>query len=175
MPNHIVPHISRIAELAGPRTVQNYVLNHGRQFESAELTPAELDFISQIQWHSRPPKQCFHNCQVEAMILPPTQGIELHYVEGYFADELGFPIAHAWLSVNQKLVDPTLRVSPDDGRVIGMIPQNWEYYGVLLPTDSMEHSLHHGHVVSIIDDYECHWPLINQEAPSHRNKLPLSK
>ena len=175
MPNNIVPYLSRIAATAGPSSVQHYILNHGHAFESAELTRAELDFTNHIQWESRLPKQCFHNCQVEAMILPEMPGINLYYVEGYFADALGFPIHHAWLSLNDKVVDPTLRVSPEDGRVIGNIPQDWEYYGVTLPTNSVEHSLKHGHIVSLIDDWECHWPLINGDSVPHRRKPTPAK
>ena len=170
----LLRHIRAIAQAAGPASVHAYVLRHGREFHPEPLTQEEQDFIQQIQWKSRKPKQCFLNAQMEAIILTETPGITLRYVEGYINNTNGYGIYHAWLSVNGKIVDPTIRVEQPPGRVVGEIPPGWQYFGVEMEAAVGLHCIQHGAAVPIIDDWQCRWPLIQQEgkqaAPDQEGK-----
>lgn len=159
----ITDHIAHIAAATGPGTVFDYILHNGRLFDSRELTPEEQLYSQQIQWDRRQPNECFLNCQIEALILPQPPGIELHYVEGFLSNRTGYPVLHAWLSINGKVVDPTVPYDGPIAKAAGIIPDGWQYYGVSLPTTLCEHAIEHGVAISLIDDWECHWPLIRGE------------
>ena len=155
--------MSAMAQGRDNTSVPGYILREGRAFESAELNEAETRYIAMIDWLRREPKQCWYNCQLECIMLPELPGLTLRYVEGYLMTSLTAQIGieHAWLSVNGKLVDPTVRVRKDgDKRVIGSIPEGWAYYGVEMHPHECRHALAHGESVSLIDDVMCGWPKI---------------
>ena len=157
----IVRFIAILAQCSGPRSAPEHILRQGKEFISQTLTEAELDYAAMIQWTRRAEKQCYYNCQVEAILLPATTGITLRYVEGYIDPGCGIAIDHAWLSVNGKVVDPTVRLKQVmSDRVIGVIPSKWHYYGVELQPEACRHALVHQAAVSLIDDHECGYPLI---------------
>ena len=121
-----------------------------------------------ISWKQRAAKQCYLNSQMEVLTLPPQSGIVLRYVEGYVDPGIGHAIEHAWLSVNGKVVDPTMRVDTPSGRIIGLIPDGWTFYGVELKPEACQHLLEHDASISLIDDYQCGWPYILDRTPNHR-------
>ena len=101
------------------------------------------------------------------------------------------PVYHAWLAINGKLIDPTLRWhnGPLQGKpLLGSFPQDnpenedpgrddrkgddperedrksLQFFGVLLALDQVLHvGKHHAHV-PIIGDWLCRWPLLRQAA-----------
>ena len=142
----------------GKRDPANYVYKNGRYFESQPLTKSEQEYVKRISRGEYPIKQCYRNSQIVALTAVPSD-ITLQYVEGYVDAGIGIPLEHAWLSVNGKVVDLTLRVKNESyKRVHGIIPENFEYYGVEMHTDEAKHCLKHGKYISIIDDWECGWP-----------------
>ena len=137
-------------------TVHSFVFRVGGAFESRELTDAEREYLEPVRWENFPEKECFWNSQVLAFTLPEAEDMEIKYVEGYFSKGWGIGIIHAWLSLNGKVLDPTLGV-------FGILPEGYEYYGVALDKNECDHSLdHHGKAVSLVDDYECQWPIIRR-------------
>ena len=136
----------------------SYIYKNGRYFESQKLTDVEQKYVKQISRGNYPIKQCYRNSQIVALTTRPTD-ITLQYVEGFVDAGLGLPISHAWLSVNGKVVDLTLRIKNESyKRVHGVIPDNYEYYGVEMNTDECKHCIKHGQHISLIDDWECGWP-----------------
>ena len=166
---HLTHHLKMISEIAGPASVEAYVIRNGRRFESAELTDREMEYVRHIQWNRRPPKQCYWNAQMEAMTLPTVTGIDLKYVEGFIDPDVGFGLDHAWLSVNGKIVDITLRIGDTDDRVVGHIPEDWEYIGVEMDPKVCFHIIEHQTSVPIIDDTLCGRPMIQKDLEARVN------
>ena len=146
-------------------SVSHYLLANGRTFESAPLSAEELAWTAQLGWRRHQPRQCYRNAQVTALTVLPPDGMSLHYVEGFIMPAgPPIPVEHAWLSLNGKVIDTTLRPNDDKGcRVFGTIPEGWEYYGVEMPVDVCQHvpDRHKRHI-SLIDDIECRWPLLKE-------------
>ena len=154
-------YLRSLSETAGDDSVPTHILTHGRAFQSAELLPHEDAFADRILWDDCPMKECWRNSQLAALTLPPEPGITLRYVEGYVLPATSIPVEHAWLSVNGKVVDPTLRIVEQPYRRIrGVFPEGWEFWGVELLPEQCEHSQEHDTVGPLIDDYLCGWPLI---------------
>ena len=143
-------------------TPLTYVARHGREFNSKALTQAELDFVYQVDWNKYTENNCYHNSQMAAIELPTNTGINLAYVEGYLRINYGREIEHAWLSINGKVVDLTIRTEQNPGRVMGVIPEGWEYFGVEMNPIECLHCLTHGATVPLIDDWECGWPFLQR-------------
>ena len=161
-PSRLVKFITLLAETNGQHSPPGYILEHGREFQSEELTDLEIGFTDRIQWDRRAEEQCYHNCQTEAIILPPMIGITLRYAEGYVDHGIGIAVEHAWLSVNGKVVDPTIRTDDPQQRILGVIPDQWSYYGVELEPDACLHALAHEAAIPLIDDPECGFPHIGR-------------
>ena len=127
------------------------------------MTGAEHKYVGTFNWENHLPKQCFANAQVVAWTtrhIGPPEGIDVKYVEGYvLLPECPLPIHHAWISVNGKVLDTTLKVT-------GIIPSGWEYLGVEMSLHAVDHAIldHEAHI-SILDDYACGWPFL-QAGPS---------
>ena len=166
---HLTHYLKIISEVAGQASVAAYVTRNGRQFESAELTDQEMEYVRRIQWNRRPPKQCYLNAQMEAMTLPKVPGIDLKYVEGFVDPDVGFGLDHAWLSVNGKIVDVTLRIGDTDDRVVGNIPEDWEYIGVEMDPKVCFHIFEHQAAIPIIDDTRCGRPMIQKDLEAKRS------
>lgn len=87
---------------------QAYVLKHGIWFDSQPLTDEEFSVVraAVAAWGRDPQtRECFYNAQAIAM-SDPTRS--LVYTEG-FAHGGVIPCHHAWLSINDKVVDLTWR------------------------------------------------------------------
>ena len=150
------------------KSVHGYVLRRGRLFTSQTLTPEEQEYIDRCGWRSHQTKQCYYNAQLTALTMPEQEGMTLLYAEGFLGMRgTLYGIHHAWLSLNGKVVDTTVRISlepgEDDRRPMGVIPQDLEYYGVELNPSECLHSIEHRAAEPLIDDWKCDWPLIARE------------
>ena len=159
----LMEYVEHLAQTAGPNSVPAYILRNGRQFKSQPLTEPERLYVKRIQWGKRRPKQCYKNCQQEAMALPAAEGITLKYVEGYLSPGIGFGVDHAWLSINGKVIDPTVRTNEKPAHNVGTITNGWEYFGVEMEPSECFHVLKHMKFIPIIDDWECRWPMLKRE------------
>ena len=169
----IEEHLAQIHELSkdsnrgtisqGYPTVESFILQRGHRFKSQPLTPEERQLVMELPWRSHRPRECFRNAQ--SALVTTRCWDTFRYVEGYLSPKTPFPVLHAWLTINGKVVDTTLRTNPDDDneRVYGIIPDGWEYYGVALPIQEIFHvyDKHKTHI-SLLDDFQCHWPIIRR-------------
>ena len=58
-------------------TVQQYILEQGRQFEFAPLTEDEQAWTAYLGWCRHRPRDCYRNAQVAALTIPSPEGSEL--------------------------------------------------------------------------------------------------
>ena len=165
-------------------SLADYLLDRGHAFESKPpLTEEEFAFLTSVADYARrceqgrvfPPKQCFAN----AMMLTLADADDrLTYCEGFAVTGL-FPVHHAWLTLDGKLVDVTRSLRPEatqefiDGkapqadlkdRVLGAIPEGWEYLGVEFQRSAVRDYIWElGQTGSLIEDYDRGFPLLKQE------------
>lgn len=160
-------------------TQEQYVLDEGVQMISSEtLTEEQYAYLRMITGMIEClPKQCFHNAQMMTLADSYHETQRVKYHEGYVFTGI-MPILHAWITLDDKIVDVTLSTDPEStqrfyagdspqedllDRVLGEIPDKWEYLGV--PMES-------GYVVSVllenmesrslIDNWQDDWPLLQQ-------------
>lgn len=132
---------------------EDYVLDRGRLFDSSTpLTEAEATVL-QAAAHGRefPIRECYSNAQKLAM---HDQSGLLTYCEGFATGTASFVAQHAWVSINDKVIDLTWRQTPtfnwdthesDDedrgsweNRVLGKAPEGWAYFGCNDLVESVE-------------------------------------
>lgn len=143
--------------------VFRYMMDKGRQFESAPLSRRETSWTTLFGWREHQTQQCYRNAQVTAMTTVIPWDMDIYYVEGYVLPGADFPlpIEHAWLSLNGKVIDTTLRHPGGRGRrIFGAIPEGWEYFGVEIDIERCQHILDHRVHISLVNDYECGFPLL---------------
>jgi len=124
---------------------EDYVGDRGRAFDSpTPLTDEEAEYVTDVAertWGDFATKECFGNAQ---QLFLHSDG-ELRYCEGYAIGGAGFPVLHAWVTLNDKVVDLTwrqeLEMEPDsvvvidhdhgtwENRVLGKAPDGWGYFG----------------------------------------------
>ena len=152
----------------------DYILQRGIWFERQSLTVEEWDWVQHTQyiWKKHKVGECFHNAQVFS--LGRQYPGELMYVEGYVnLPHIPFPIYHAWLALNGKVIDTTLGPEVPDKRyrhgkrrvtrVFDDWPKDWEYLGVAFPLVATQHVfLEHQAHDPLIDDYRCGYPLLRE-------------
>ena len=134
-----------------------FILKHGRQFQSAELTPEEREILTDVLENEcrYKVKQCFYNAQ--SIGLAGTIG----YVEGY-ADSVGIPMEHAWNTINGKVIDMTWKMNNNDQPVLGVIPEGWEYFGVELDHELIVDMWGAGMSNNFINNWEDGYPLLKE-------------
>lgn len=121
------------------------LLRRGREFAPAPLTPDEADIVAAALAPDCAPKQCFYNSM---MTVLNDDSETLIYTEGY-TTSVGIPILHGWITVGDKVVDPTLK----DLEVR-------EYFGVQISTDAVRRFvLKRGYAGTMIDDWESRYEL----------------
>ncbi len=151
----------------------HYVHEKGRAFESVALTTSEWSIVREFVVHTTP-KECFFNSQriLFGDGLTAAADSPFEYVEGYVLAGFGIPLPvhHGWLSLNGKVVDPTLLVrslfkrKTFPNRMMGFFPKEQEYYGVTLPWEKvLECILANEAWHSVIDDYKRDFPLLKEE------------
>lgn len=115
----------------------DYVLDRGEAFESHTLDAEQRAYVRKLGSHWRL-KECFYNGQVLA-----DRHARLTYCEGYAVSDLGIPVHHGWVVLDDKhVIDVTWRTNPftpKARRVRGAIPEGWAYYGVRFPTPPRGH------------------------------------
>lgn len=129
----------------------DYVLQHGHLYQSAELTEVEREVLAQLNPRAYKVRECYSNAQSIAINFP-----EFSYVEGVATGII--PVDHAWCELNGKVIDFTWG---EDGPILGVIPEDSEYYGLVIPTEQVWESIRAHHLWKpLIDDFECRWPML---------------
>lgn len=146
---------------------EEYVLTKGKPYASQPLTESELALVRQLtSGHRFPIKQCFHNSQMLVWHQYRMRMCPLQYVEGYACSDIGFPVLHAWLTINGKVVDLTLRTKKTTSargflrdRVVGEFDPPRAYYGVEFDNVRVvDRIVKNKRTCSIIDDFYERWP-----------------
>lgn len=160
-------------------TQEQYVLDKGIQMASTEtLTDEQYAYLKRITGAIEClPKQCFYNAQMMTLSDSYHETQRVKYHEGYVWT--GFmPILHAWITLDDKIVDVTLSTDPEStqrfyagepprkdlrDRVLGVIPEGWEYIGVPMEGgDVVEMMLKNMESRSLIDNWQDGWPLLKR-------------
>lgn len=107
------------------------LLRHGREMTTQPLTISEARYIAKLAKqrggvNSYKPKECYMNAQKLRLEEYWRGGRRVRYWEGYVAWQGGpLPIGHAWLTINDKVVDLTLRAVSKT--------QQHSYFGIAIP------------------------------------------
>ena len=147
-------------------SVHGYVLRRGRLFQSQPLTPQEQAYIDLENWKRHKQRECYQNAQLTALALPLQEDMDLRYAEGFVYIGKGIAIHHAWISLNSKVVDTTIRIHHRAPRLfhlrpMGTLPEGWEYYGVEFdPIKHLLYILDIGHTKPLLNDWRNNWPII---------------
>jgi hypothetical protein len=92
--------------------VFDFLLKEGRIFKSEPLDEQEKIIVEQMLYNLRMEigepqyKECFKNCQ---SVVLNRLGDNFKYCEGYALSSVGIAIHHAFLTINDKVVDITWR------------------------------------------------------------------
>ena len=171
------------ADLMGQRpdlyTQEEYVLANGVQMTSSEpLTEEQHKYLKMLTGAIEClPKQCYYNAQMMTLADNYHETQRVKYHEGFVWT--GFmPILHAWITLDDKIVDVTLSTDPEstqrffDGeppredlmdRVLGLIPDEWEYMGVPMESEYVVGILlENMESRSLIDNWQDGWPLLSK-------------
>ena len=140
---------------------EDFVLKEGTMFQSQPLTSDEVEEVQRMIDRGRDTESgaCFFNAQDIACISS-----QLSYCEGFaMTDDLPMHVAHAWNTINGKVIDFTWKMLNSGQPVLGVIPAGWEYMGVEMPRQ-MVYSMWRdvGEASSLIDNYHQRWPLLMQ-------------
>lgn len=117
----------------GYRAPPEYLLDHAHEFGSARLTHDESRIVDAALDSAGEPafKACYANAQ--GLVVADKTGT-IRYHEGYAFSDAGLVAAHAWASINGKVLDLTWE--DHRGRwVLGVLPPEWEYVGVEIDRD----------------------------------------
>ena len=110
-------------------SLYDFIHKNGHEFKSAPLTPEEMEVVKEFieKAKSFKQKECFYNAQKISTCS------DLKYVEGFVMDaKIPIPIEHAWNSINNKVIDFTLKHLNGGEPIIGIIPPGLEYIGTFL-------------------------------------------
>ena len=185
--------LSQLAEVyayANKSTSLNYtstadfVLDRGKFYTSKEgIKKEQTDYIESIAVAVKEdysfafePKQCFGSSML--MVMHDYEH-RLTYCEGYAATTV-FPVHHAWCLLDgEYVIDLVLRVEKHDmvtphtrGKVLGAIPDGWEYFGTELPKERIrEYIVELGQVGSLIEDWERGFPCLQLDRLGNHEKV----
>jgi len=166
---------------------EQYVLDNGRAMTSESLTEEQKDIVVRLSNAFEPQvKQCFFNSMFMCMTSLWDSELlsRIKYCEGFVSSEAPFPVHHAWITLDGKVVDLTLTTTKytleqlrdwqDNGvelprnrnlsdRILGEIPEDWEYFGVEFDAKKVgQQFVGRGASFSLIDDWERRWPLLQK-------------
>lgn len=171
--------------------VASYINENGESSVSQVLTQDEHEYVKYLTaTFDAKAKQCFYNAQMMCLMAGSLDA-DVKYVEGYVKSAGPIPVHHAWIEVNAKLVDVTLvttqysmeqleefmnigielpRAVDLSDRILGVIPEGWEYYGVKFDAEEIAQDfISKGKSFSKIDDWENDWPLIDKSKYRRRS------
>jgi hypothetical protein len=151
-------------------STQDYVLDRGGVYRSDELTAYELDIVmeaaeaaNEVDGEGFEIRQCYGN---SARLVFADESGELSYCEG-IAQGAVIPVAHAWASINGKVVDLTWRQLEGEGprwlptdhpfhnRILGLIPTTRSYRGIGFGEMYLRERIHTTKTfLSLIDDWQ---------------------
>lgn len=154
----------------GHLSINSYLLRRGHAYPSQALSVEESALFTDVDFTRFKLKQCYYNAQT--LMMEFQDNAEVKYAEGLAANNTQVPTFHAWLSVNGKVVDPTwgrLRMEPKEtlqvvrlSHIMGTLPPGWEYWGVEFSCEDVAIAMvAHKSAISILDDYECRWPVLH--------------
>jgi len=148
--------------------IEDYLLQHGKWFESQSLTKDERAKLLLVLGKERfPIKECFSNSQ-KVIVYHKRAGLK--YFEGYFFREgICFPILHGWLSLNDKVIDLTARLKQPRhsgrlrNRVLGEFPEGRVYFGAEMDLEwILSRILRTKSWGSLLDSWEEGFPLLTK-------------
>ena len=170
--------------------VEDFLLQHGKQFESSPLTEEEEEIVFKAleeytQVFGDPqPQHCFDTSQ--RIMRAPSN---LMYAEGYVYNGIG-QTRHGWNVINGKVIDFVLQHPQKTGTyrpITGVIPEGWEYFGMEVPSklvfENMLAELKRVHergdgqfrvVTPVLDNYEQDFPLLRKKynPNDHKESAP---
>lgn len=149
---------------------EDYVLDRGSPFEPQPPTKKERAIVL-AAIRECPAKQfrighCYYNAQI---LVASDQSGKLRYCEGYALGLTHFPVIHAWVVINRKVIDLTWRTTPPmqkghyKDRIWGEWPESWGYYGALFDTEALLARMHRIKATgSFLDDVAHGFPLFQE-------------
>lgn len=134
----LLEYLNHVAGLHGPYQPckEGFLLKHGRVFEPSHLIADEERVLERqvalldTTLDAFPRKQCFSNSQ---QLVTPGPDDALTYCEGYYYLRGGIPVHHAWVSLNGKVIDVTLRDRATGEPILGSFAER-HYFGVTFET-----------------------------------------
>ena len=142
--------------------VEDLLLQHGRQFQSQPLNAEEMDILRGTleNCSQYKAKQCYYNAQRIAVFSDGN----IRYIEGVAFPGL-IPCDHAFNSINGKVVDLTWSaVNQNKKPILGVIPDGWEYWGVELDSQEINHYWSkYGMSDSFLQNYRENYPLLKKK------------
>lgn len=149
-------------------TIYRYFLKHGKSYPSLKMNAQELFEIKNHVKNFKTlyqKKQCFYNAQKLA------QNTACKYAEGFLMSGI-FPMAHAWNTLNGKVIDFTMYHANGGKPILGEIPAGWEYFGVDFSTDIIRKLWSEtGIAGSIVDNYTQNFPLLKGNKIQDKSEL----
>ena len=159
-----------------PKTLYGYVLDNGSLANNGSpLSEEQLNYLRTMCRRVNlecEPKQCFFNSQTLALADFEDRVV---YYEGYTLKR-GHLFAHAWITLDDLLVDATLSTRPKaaqefinglppqedlSDRILGEIPEYLEYYGLPFEKAYIASIWNRHHMsLSLIDNWQDGWPLV---------------
>jgi hypothetical protein len=131
-----------------------------------------LEFLSKIRHHAMyyQARQCFFNSQITLAYAEKNKKFKgrFKYCEGLAVARIPFAVHHAWLLLDdQYIVDLTWSIDAnsreDDlrDRVIGTIPDDWEYFGLTFDLEFVKKQLGKSKMgsISLLDDFQNGFPV----------------
>jgi hypothetical protein len=166
---------------------EQYILDNGRAMSSEPLDEEQRSIVETLTQTFEPqPKECFFNAMFMCMVSVWDKELtsRIKYCEGYVSCKSPFPVHHAWITLDGKVVDLTLttnkytleqltafmhegvelsRNEDLSDRILGEIPEDWQYFGVEFESKKVgQQFVERGSSFSLIDDWERGWPLLQK-------------
>lgn len=129
-------------------------------------------FLLKIRHHAMyyQARQCFFNAQITLAHAEKDKKFKgrFKYCEGLAVARIAFAVHHAWLLLDdQYIVDLTWCLDADardedlSDRIIGVIPKDWEYFGLTFDLDFLKKQLGKSKLgsISLLDDFQNGFPI----------------
>lgn len=157
--------------------IQELILEQGVAFygPGEPLTDDEVELLLKVsRWATFKQRECFYNAQRIAALSD-----QIKYWEGYAQGSIAFPVHHAWVTINDKVVDLTWKFHGAKSRVnhdpcpdkwedrfaVGTFPEDAVYLGVEIDaSDALRRMVDRGACYSYLDDWEEGFPLLRRDA-----------